>query len=307
MVKNLRISFCSLLVVFFACTTWCESAEKTKHKSATVVRTAVTKKVVFRPKLPSDKKAKVVAAPSYIKTLWKKFVDNIPLLEFYGAQKVSPETERFVRGIQKEMGMESYNIPVRRFTDKMIQKNGYENALVTPWRSMYISEDWLNSLPLAQKRFVVGHELAHLKRRHHLKSMGIVLAMSYMNYFIGTSYLENYTHESRWKREARGLGVLAPLELLMFVALSRFDRYCEADADATSVAELKCYKGAIDNFGGPDNAALSKSFADFLAKRPWHEKLKDSFWNLFDSHPRDHERNRNIQKLMATSKKRLKS
>lgn len=94
----------------------------------------------------------------------------------FGSSLLAPQYEQFIRDIAQEMNITKPFL-VRKTNATMLGTLGYYNAFVyhpqlwnfIPLCSpvfMYISEGFFEDLSVAEQRFLVGHELIHLREGH---------------------------------------------------------------------------------------------------------------------------------------------
>lgn len=76
---------------------------------------------------------------------------------------LSPEIEQLVRNVQKELEMEGFNIEIEN-----MPKDSYACATLCPmgYYVVYIDQAWFETLTLNAQRFIIGHELMHIKLMH---------------------------------------------------------------------------------------------------------------------------------------------
>lgn len=192
--------------------------------------------------------------------------------------KLQEKNENFIRDIIQELGM-SQDIKVFKMSSEEIKKYGRNNAFVTDKKEMYISEDFFNELNNEEKRFLVGHELMHLKLEHAQKrnlqlfmsSLVLYFVGHFSEYYIKKNYGDRYFNgKIRSKKEiyihnlksglislASGLGFGAiSTSILLF-----FNRKRELEADRESVLKLKCFDGGI-NFFKKMKKEIESSFSE---------------------------------------------
>lgn len=95
----------------------------------------------------------------------------------WGADHIDPEHEKQILAIADEMGIKEPFL-IRKMNTHALQAFGYYNAFIyfpklfyqiipvgnTPF--LYISEGFLHDISPEEQRFLIGHELIHLKERH---------------------------------------------------------------------------------------------------------------------------------------------
>lgn len=111
-----------------------------------------------------------------INTKWQKFKIDWWSTNYgiYGCKSVSPKNEQLVRDILQELQVpEREAIQVKKLSEYAINYKsvGSASIVVLPAKcdfptTIFISEDWFDSFSLEEKRFLIGHEIAHLELNH---------------------------------------------------------------------------------------------------------------------------------------------
>jgi hypothetical protein len=85
----------------------------------------------------------------------------------YGNKRLNLVNEQFIRDIQSEMGLSNKAIYVHAFNDEA--KKDASGCFVVQEGDkifLYIDEEAFNTLSIEEKRFIVGHECAHILCNH---------------------------------------------------------------------------------------------------------------------------------------------
>jgi len=173
----------------------------------------------------------------------------------YGTEQVSADNEQYIRAIAQEMGFGHLNFKIFRMNDWGISKFGYANACVVNlylYKYLFISEGWFNELPDQEKRFVIGHELAHLGKSHHAKimlaSVGLAIGQEVC---LGGHFaaLGRYYDQGQWGKYCVGtIGTLGALCIFDFLLIAMLIRRHEREADYISATLLNNVQGGIASF-----------------------------------------------------------
>jgi len=190
----------------------------------------------------------------------------------YGSQPLPPDQEAKVIGIAQAMGI-TENIRIRKMNDLALSTFGYHNAFFIPsniWGFLpladvpflYFSTGLLEDYPEEEQRFLIGHELIHLRDRHirfvallHYASLLLLLLTSFVlsQRFIRwyKRILDRFTDPVELNYLLQGVQacIIAGLISMAFLvpALSSFAyrRCIERAADLESVSLIKSHGGGI--------------------------------------------------------------
>jgi len=184
---------------------------------------------------------------------------------FVISAKASPEQQKLQQLVEQlqPCAVTAYPVQVHYINDPMI------NAAVLPGGTMLVYQGLLNNIDTENGlMFVLAHELAHLKNRDHLRSMGRGLVMAALTYSMtGSNQL------SQLFTPAVDLG------------MAQHSQQRERAADATALDILHCYYGHV---GGADNFFRSMLKNQKLSALP----------GWFDSHPQLTERLQQLNVLV---------
>lgn len=205
--------------------------------------------------------------------------------ELYGSQSLSAEHRTFVEGIAQEMDIDTTPIVMRMLNTNGLRAYGYHNALAafhiffvlpiidTPF--LYISEGMFTELSVSEQRFLIGHELVHIKEEH-LRYTPLLLQI----FIIFLIYLLMYALQIIKRKTAHyrlAHIIQAVLILSLFTILFTgtkiveytYKRHCEWEADTISTAKLSTYDGGIKimdrfvaQYGVPAENPLGNLFSD---------------------------------------------
>ena len=114
---------------------------------------------------------------SLIKKMALRYADLAFRMQF-GAKKVSPEMESYIRNILVKIGIENPNeVKILQLSKIAMhhncigEKNAFAASLGKTTRYIFLNEEWLNSISEAAKEFIITHEAMHLKFNHSAKKM----------------------------------------------------------------------------------------------------------------------------------------
>lgn len=204
-------------------------------------------------------------------------------LDTLGTESLSAQNETFIQAIQHEMDADHIQLTIRKMNDDAIALVGRENAFVVGGHDfLFVSEEWFNELTIAERRFLIGHELSHLLMEHSQKKVVVDQAMSFfINYM--WKLIGNDMQKGTWKHYGIEAAKKVGFGTIKLLLLSMHSRSCEREADEVSVQKLKSAAGGIALF-----------------ERMAHTKDKDSqsgfisfirrIVNCFASHPCHEER-----------------
>ena len=162
----------------------------------------------------------------------------------YGDLPLMREHQLFIREIQREMGLGHMTIHLRRMDDN--SKKSIGGGFVTSYNNetyLYIDQEEFNTLAIPEKRFVVGHELAHILCGHHLylyqdaKDYSLWLKLEEIK-----SLKRNNDLITAQAKVDQLCGTLNRHKILQFAKKMRDHEFI---ADEIAVKKLKCAKGAM--------------------------------------------------------------
>lgn len=144
--------------------------------------------------------------------LWVRRVKVVP---------ADPEVERLVREVAAEFKVKVSKVGIWRLENVI---NAYATGIFM--KSILLTETLVNSLEPADLRMIIGHELAHFKRRH--LGMRVIFIVGLV--FLGSSLVEDYPD-----LPAVVYGIYWIMAVLIY---NLFARYQEFEADRLSALKL---------------------------------------------------------------------
>lgn len=172
---------------------------------------------------------------------------------------LDPNCKMFIEDVIKELNMQDYDIEICKMNQLAINKIGYKNAFVL-FNRLYVSEDFFKSLQYDVKKFLIAHELMHIKNNHSYK----ILAVNFISSIVPIAIMINYalnkiknssnknqdlSKEQKIKDSVLNSFLTIPISFLSLRLLNRaFSRYCEKQADRDAVLNLKSIKGGLGLF-----------------------------------------------------------
>lgn len=216
--------------------------------------------------------------------------------EGYGSAPLTPAYEAKIMAIAKELGV-TEPIVMRKMNTKTLVAFGYYNAFAafylfggflpvidTPF--LFISEGFFEDLSEQEQRFLIGHELVHIKERHikyaQLVMVLISLALCILWWFFARKRTEaiiaRYVSESYRMPTLICAGFLSicMLEVIPDFMHLWYRRHIEWEADHQSLTRLHAHDGGVQ-----------------LMER-WMKEFKmpqsNPYWGLLSDHPSCYER-----------------
>lgn len=183
----------------------------------------------------------------------------------YGSARISPIYEAKITTLAKEMGIET-PIIMRKMNTTALVLFGYYNAFAifpqvgnvlplinTPF--LFISEGFFEDLSEQEQRFLIGHELAHIKAEH-MRYLGIVKLIAFFILlflcwrFIMRPlmpYLQNLIDPSyhSWLKAGLIAATLFICTSLINLTSWRYQRHAEWEADIASLTQFKSHEGGL--------------------------------------------------------------
>ncbi|MCK4265082.1 M48 family metalloprotease [Candidatus Babeliales bacterium] len=199
-----------------------------------------------------------------------------------GTLRLSETQEQEVRAIAKEMGI-SEPIVIRKMNTRALVRFGYHNAFASffllfnfiPMKIkpfLFASEGFFEDLSPEERRFIIGHELIHIKERH-------VVYLNLVLYLLFFALLTLWWFISKALRPAlkKPLYILSS-GLLFYISLMvpglinfAYRRHIERDADNKSLMVLKSHDGGLK--------LIERWIKEF--RMPEHNQ----YFGLFSDHP----------------------
>jgi Zn-dependent protease with chaperone function len=201
-----------------------------------------------------------------------------------GSKLIAKEQELKIMAIAAEVGV-TEPISIRRMNQKALVTYGYHNAFIlfplflncipVPSKPfLFVSEGFLEDLSSEEQRFLIGHEMIHLKERH-FKYMPLVSFLLFIALMLLTWFLR-ITVARTWNAFLFYFIVYLMAVLLPSLGFLRYRRHLERRADCQSLVLLNTYEGGIK-----------------LMER-WEKEFKlpavDKYYGLFSDHPAGAER-----------------
>lgn len=223
-----------------------------------------------------------------IKQLVDSYAIEMVAAEF-GSSLLAPVQEAQILAIAQEMGINEHII-IRKMNTQALQRFGYHNAFacwallgkVIPFSNqpfMYVSEGFLEDLSAEEQRFLIGHELIHIRDRH---AMFIILAywiavllLLSLTYWVQRYFRPRLLDTPAFLFVLIAVGVYFSLAIPNLVSLA-YRRYIEKMADCESFKLLNSHEGCLK--------ILERWQTDF--KMPQH----DPYLGLLSDHPSCYDR-----------------
>ena len=217
----------------------------------------------------------------------------------FGHLDVSNEHQDKVCEIAKEL---NFNEPfqIKRMNWKGLQTFGYYNAFayLTPFSGNYvfISEGFFSGLSPNERRFLIGHEIMHLKLGHLRNKIiliwALILLILLLSLFLFNPFINKKIVKNDKVFKAAKLGIKTAFLLLLFFIANllnlAYSRYIEKEADLESVKILNSGSGAFEVFD--------------RWKRDFHMRDNLCYGGIFLDHPACEERKEYISELTSNRK-----
>lgn len=217
------------------------------------------------------------------------------LYETLGNLPPSKEIEEKITYIAQEMAV-SEPIIIKRMAPLAMRILGYYNAFACyptllfgtiffNKPHIFVSEGFFEDLSPEEQRFIIGHELAHI-REHHVLYLETIVALIEIFllifwWFVLTKYIKIFAQRFSTMHQKKIRYTLLITSLLFCVAVPElaelaYRRRIEKDADMISIRTLKCTDGALK--------AIARWCREF--KIPFHNPC----CGIFSDHPSPCER-----------------
>lgn len=209
--------------------------------------------------------------------------------EQFGSLPLAPEQERFIRDIAAEIGLEK-KLVIRKMNPRALASFGYHNAFAynpqTPYflpiestSFLFVSEGFFEDLSPEEQRFLIGHELIHIKHGHlHYFHLGLILFFAlfliflwqpakYIMVIMRKRFPLFYSKYIPWVTTALLVGICVASTSLVALA---YRRYIEREADCVSMQLLNSHAGCL------------------LLTERWHKECKIALHNPYFGITADH-------------------
>lgn len=211
--------------------------------------------------------------------------------ESLGNRALSPEKEAYIRAIAQEMQI-SAPFVIRAMNPAALKVFSYHNAfvsfpkfaLIVPTAApafLHVSDGFFEDLTSAEQRFLIGHELSHLKEEHtkylfliiFLVEIVLFMLMGYCWYYFWWPRLQQLI-AAQYRLVAIGLIITTSFFLVdegVGVAHNAYLRHCERVADYRALQTLHAYDGFL---------ALLKRW-----QSEYQVSSHTNYGGIFSSHP----------------------
>lgn len=229
--------------------------------------------------------------------------------EILGEVPVSAQQEEFIRSVAAEMNIQE-NFLVRKMSQPAMLTLGYCNAFACfplifnciPTGTqplLFMSEGFFEDLTLQEQRFIIGHELTHIKE-HHTQYLNLWIMMVQLIVLIFLWVLFRWYITPRIKRKfaekKQRIAIYAVITFMVFaitelgatLVQKQYLRDYERVADYSALTTLNCHDGFI--------ALIKRWQSDY--QMPSH----NSYYGLFADHPSCVERKNYCLQLQAQQK-----
>ena len=247
-----------------------------------------------------------------ISKIGEKIIDTL-MINYMTHGQAPKEIQLYVSDIQRELGMENIRIRVLEMSGALIEKIGRENAVSSNiGNCIILSSSWFNSLTDAEKRMLIGHELIHIKNKHHLRIIKTALLIWFTNELIykiepfKTIDQQYNPHIScsvdislgSWSYTHREhiIDILTPLWIAFFMHSMRKLEY---EADKLAAQKLSCAQGGINLLKRLANLEQRdrENQTDSIMKRFNSKIYEKLYYIFFSTHPTIEKRIEKLNKL----------
>lgn len=225
---------------------------------------------------------------SEIQKTWAWFMSA-----YMGTELVSEKNESLIRSIQQEMGMDDWQITILQYNSWHTNLYGPDNACAIGLgiNRIYINQDTFEKLSLNEKKALIRHELAHIKKRHGYKKWLLKGSIFFLTLYALDPFTEKIQNEYQldqfnWTIQTSKNVLASLIALIITIPLSRF---CEREADTVAAEDRQAALGSVDRYSKLINTTISPC---------WLSK-----W--FSTHPTDEERLSFFKKEVAKHQKAL--
>lgn len=212
----------------------------------------------------------ILSSPLRAVSITEKIIDSYA--QKLGTEPLSCEHETFVRAIAQEMGI-AKPIKFRYMNYAALNTFGLYNACAYLDSYVFISKYFFEKLSKEEQRFVIGHELAHIKQhwgKINLPLIYLGIGIPYCS-AAGTWYVSH--HCSYADKIIRSLAIFIVTSLMAQLSRACILRYCEYDADKTSAHLLNNVQDGISFINHTNNLVNNSPNQKNPDSLPWIKKL----------------------------------
>ena len=224
------------------------------------------------------------------------------LYETLGNLPVSNEIEEKINNISREIEL-TEKIIIRKMSPQALRIMGYHNAfccypnvlfgcITFNKPHIFISEGFFEDLLPEEQRFLIGHELMHIKQ-HHVLYLNLIILLIRITilafwWFIIIKYAKKIIlkFDIKYRDKIFYAFVVTSLFFCFFILklleLS-YRRYIEIDADIKSIELLKSHEGAIkliERWVGEFKIPFKNNYYGLLSDHPSSSERKNYCLNL---------------------------
>lgn len=156
-------------------------------------------------------------------------------------KKISPQSEQFYRSILHKAQVDD--------ADSVIITSEHTNGVfVTPGRRLGVDENWIQTLPLNQREFLLGHEAGHLAWHHMFKKLIAIAAFAALHVW-GISPLINKYMAIHYPIQTKVNQIIFQIFLssvTILIPTIAVNWYQELQATEHAIKTLNCIEGAND-------------------------------------------------------------
>ncbi|HEV2600848.1 MAG TPA: M48 family metalloprotease [Candidatus Babeliales bacterium] len=217
----------------------------------------------------------------------------------FGALPLNTDQEEKIRAIASEIGV-AQPFTIRKMNQRAMMTFGYHNAFVyfpllfscIPTNSspyLFISEGFLEDLSPEEQRFLIGHEMIHIKESHTLYLnlfLYLFLALLLILSYLLTKKIHNIAQAMHHKKYIIGafccIAGFTSFFVPTLIALA-YRRHIEKVADCRSLQVLKTYEGCakiIARWEKEFNLPAHNPYFGLLSDHPSCEERKLYCLNL---------------------------
>ena len=208
----------------------------------------------------------------------------------FGSSPLAPEQEAMIRKIAHETGV-TRSVIIRKMNTQALAQFGYCNALafnlhmcyLIPIDSvslLFVSEGFFEDLTPEEQRFLIGHEMIHIKHGH-LGYLPLFICLLFLSLAACSLFLLRIIYKSfaqTIKKQYQTVFMISITLLLFFscsfitqIASFAYRRHIEKEADCESMKLLGSYNGCLqltDRWQQEYNIALHNPYFSIMSDHP---------------------------------------
>jgi len=237
----------------------------------------------------------------------RDFMIDALFLEYIGSKAVNSLLDTLIRDVLTQADIKDVDkVRIRRFSHWAPRENACVIELLGV-TYVFVDEGWFVTLPIDQQKFIIAHEIMHIKH-HHIRNriiylFGSLLSINLLSGF-SKGIIKGLNPEITLERNKKIKlidSITSLLNLAVVLGIFPLARYQESQADQEAVKLLKSGQAGKDffNYFIECQAQIESEFAQWELLKSKRKFFKEFNQIFFGTHPRLKYRIAAIEQLEA--------